>query len=80
MQQGIKARLSYANGIGTVAVLVAVAGSALAVRNLVSGNSATNSAGSTWFIGGNSNITGGHPRHSFGRAQPGCARLAFHKE
>lgn len=55
MQQGIKARLSYANVIGTVALLVAVAGSALAVRNLVSGNSATNSTGSTWFIGGSSN-------------------------
>jgi hypothetical protein len=55
MLERIKTRLSYANVMATVAFVVALAGSGLAVNNLISGNATADSAGATWFIGGSTN-------------------------
>lgn len=55
MEDRKKSRLSYANVMATIAFVVAVAGSGLAVNNLVSGNTTADAAGGTWFIGGSTN-------------------------
>ena len=54
MPEPILTRLTYANVTATVALIVALAGSATVARNLTGGSALAASTGPTWFLAGSS--------------------------
>jgi hypothetical protein len=55
MPERIGSRLTYANVTATVALVLALAGSAMMVVNLIDGSSSGTSGGATWFLAGSGN-------------------------
>jgi len=55
MLERIRAQLTYANVVATVALSLALLGSMMVARNVVDRSSSANSAGATWFLAGSVN-------------------------